>query len=84
MNLKGFEDSVALHVVQWHAEWIGTPCFFAGLHMVTGHIFPFVPLFEALANLFVPPHTKVCIHVVSKTMMACLLLLLRVFAVKLW
>ena len=57
-RLKGFEFSKALHVVQQCAQWIGTPHFFARLHVVTGHLVPFVQLFEALADLFVLPPPK--------------------------
>ena len=57
-RLKGFEFSKTLHVVQQCAQWIGTPHFFARLHVVTGHLVPFVQLFEALADRFVLPPPK--------------------------
>ena len=81
-RLEGLEDTVALHVVQQCTQQIGTPCFFARLCVVTGHLVPFVPLFETLADFFVPPGAKVCICTVSKAAMVHLALLLRVFAVK--
>ena len=37
-HLGGFEDSVALHVVQWCTQQIGTLHLFTRLHMVTGHL----------------------------------------------
>ena len=80
--LISLENSTAFYVVQWHAKRIGTLGFFAWLHVVTGHLVPYIPLFETLADLFISPHTEVCIHVACKTTTVHLMLLLRVFAIK--
>ena len=51
-HLVRFKDFMALHVVQRCAQQIGTLGFFARLCMLAGHLVPFIPLFEALADLF--------------------------------
>ena len=83
-SLNEFEDFMALHVVQWCAQRIKTLHFPARFHMVTSHLVPLIPLLEALTDLLVPPHAKVYIHAMSKTVVVGSMFFLRVFAVKLW
>ena len=83
-GLNWFEDIVALHVVQWCGQRIRVLRFLARVRVVTGHLIPFIPLLEALTAFLVPPHAKVYIHAVSKTIMAGFPFFLGVFAVQLW
>ena len=68
--LNGFEDFVALHVVQWCTKRIRILHFLARFCVVTGHLVLLIPPLKALADLLIPPRTEVYIHAMSKTMVA--------------
>ena len=82
--LNCFKDFVALYVVQWYTQRIRIFHFLARFCMVTGHLVPFIPLLEALADLLVPPCAEVYIKVMSKNAAVGFPFFLGVFAVKLW
>ena len=83
-GLHQFEDVTALHVVYGGAQWIQRFCLLVRVHVVTGHCVLFAPLFKAIFDLLVLPHTKAYIPEVCKGSAAHPPFLLCVSAFDFW